>query len=83
MAKDAGMRAREEIDGLLRRWRDAVDALVDHYAKADEVGFDPQVHDEAWFDRLSELETEHRDAYDGLLSRWPQLMPELARFKMW
>ena len=43
----------------------------------------PQVHDQAWFDRLGELEAAHRDAYEGLLSRWPQLMPELARFKTW
>ncbi len=83
MAMDAGTRAREEFDGLLRKWRDAVGALVDHHAKADDVGFDPKVHDEAWLDRLNELEAQHRDAYEGLLSRWPQLMPELVRFKMW
>lgn len=83
MAMDAGTRARAEFDGLLSKWREAVGALVDHHAKADNAGFDPQVHDQAWFDRLRELETEHRNAYEGLLSRWPQLMPELARFKMW
>ena len=78
---------REEMDALMRRWRTAVDALADHHGNVEPqphgTSYDPTVHGEAWVDRLRELENEHREAYDGLLSRWPQLLPELSRFKAW
>ena len=80
MSSGAQMDAREEMDGLVRRWREAVDRLAAHHREAE---YDPNIHDQAWIDGLVDLEREHREAYDGLLSRWPQLEPELTRFKLW
>jgi len=87
MSLDTHMSPREEMDALIRKLRGAVDALADHHTKSESqpqgTSYDPNVHDQAWVDRLVELENTHRDAYEGLLSRWPQLLPELSRFKAW